>query len=102
VAQQLAGLRSVKIAGGGTATGADAIRSIVTRLGQAVSTARTGTQTQSGLVASADLARRGAHEVSLDEEMVSLMELQRMYEAAAKVISAIDEALDTLINRVGR
>jgi flagellar hook-associated protein 1 FlgK len=102
IAQQLAGLRSVKIAGGGTATAADAIRSVVTRLGQAVSSARTGAQTQSGLVASADLSRRGAHEVSLDEEMVSLMQLQRMYEAAAKVISAIDEALDTLINRVGR
>jgi flagellar hook-associated protein 1 FlgK len=102
VAQQLAGLRSVKIAGGGTATAADAIRSVVTRLGQAVSSARTGSQTQTGMVASADLARRSAHEVSLDEEMVSLMELQRMYEAAAKVISTIDEALDTLINEVGR
>jgi flagellar hook-associated protein 1 FlgK len=41
------------------------------------------------------------HGVSLDEEMVSMLEYQRMYEAAARVMTAIDEALDVLINRTG-
>jgi flagellar hook-associated protein 1 len=39
--------------------------------------------------------------VSVDEEMVSLMEFQRMYEAAARVITTVDQALDTVINRMG-
>ncbi len=39
--------------------------------------------------------------VSLDEESVSLMASQHAYQAAARVLSAIDEALDTLINRTG-
>jgi flagellar hook-associated protein 1 FlgK len=33
--------------------------------------------------------------------MVQLMEAQRMYEAAARVITSVDQALDTLINRMG-
>ncbi|MEW1955620.1 flagellar hook-associated protein FlgK [Terrabacter sp. NPDC080008] len=39
--------------------------------------------------------------VSLDEESVGLMAAQHAYQAAARVLSAIDEALDTLINRTG-
>ena len=38
--------------------------------------------------------------VSLDEEMVDLMRFQRAYQAAARIISVIDEMLDTLINRM--
>jgi flagellar hook-associated protein 1 FlgK len=39
--------------------------------------------------------------VSLDEESVSLMASQHAYQAAARVLTAVDEALDTLINRTG-
>jgi flagellar hook-associated protein 1 FlgK len=38
--------------------------------------------------------------VSLDEEMVNLVQFQNAYAAAAKLISATDELLDTLINMV--
>ena len=40
-------------------------------------------------------------EVSLDEETVNLVQYQQAYQANARVISAIDEMLDTLINRTG-
>jgi flagellar hook-associated protein 1 FlgK len=33
--------------------------------------------------------------------MVHLLTYQRAYEAASRVISAVDEALDVLINRTG-
>jgi flagellar hook-associated protein 1 FlgK len=39
--------------------------------------------------------------VNIDEEMANLLTYQRGYEAAARVLTAIDAALDTLINRTG-
>ena len=39
--------------------------------------------------------------VDLDEENVSLLTYQHAYQGAARVITAIDEMLDTLINRTG-
>ena len=39
--------------------------------------------------------------MSLDEESVNLLAAQHAYQAAARVLSAIDEALDTLINHTG-
>jgi flagellar hook-associated protein 1 FlgK len=40
--------------------------------------------------------------VSLDEENVSLLSYQHAYQGAARVMTAIDEMLDTLINGMGR
>ncbi len=39
--------------------------------------------------------------VSLDEEMTKLIEYQRAYEAAARVVNVVDEMLDKLINGTG-
>ncbi|MPV38446.1 flagellar hook-associated protein FlgK [Georgenia subflava] len=39
--------------------------------------------------------------VNLDEETVNLLASQRAYEAAARVLTTIDQTLDTLINRTG-
>jgi flagellar hook-associated protein 1 FlgK len=39
--------------------------------------------------------------VNLDEEMTNMLQFQRSYQAAARVVSTVDEILDTLINRTG-
>ena len=39
--------------------------------------------------------------VSIDEEVVNLVQFQKAYDANAKVISTITEMLDTIINRLG-
>lgn len=39
--------------------------------------------------------------VDLDEESVNLLMYQRAYEAAARVLTTVDQMLDTLINRTG-
>ena len=39
--------------------------------------------------------------VSLDEEGITMIGAQRAYEAAARVITVVDEMLDQLINRTG-
>jgi len=49
-----------------------------------------------------DAARQAASGVSLDEEMTNMIAYERAYQAAAKVLNAVDSALDTLINGIGR
>lgn len=39
--------------------------------------------------------------MSLDEEMTELLSAQHAYDAAARVMTTVDQALDTLINRTG-
>lgn len=51
--------------------------------------------------ASAQANRASSASVSLDEENLSLLTNQRAYQAAARVMTAVDEALDVLINRTG-
>ncbi|WP_144673258.1 flagellar hook-associated protein FlgK [Arthrobacter sp. U41] len=51
--------------------------------------------------ASARTSRASQSSVSLDEENVSLLTNQHAYQAAARVMTAVDEALDVLINRTG-
>jgi flagellar hook-associated protein 1 FlgK len=45
--------------------------------------------------------RNSLSSVSYDEEGVNLLRFQKSYNAAARVMTTLDEALDTLINRMG-
>lgn len=56
--------------------------------------------TTAASVTAAGLRDSGAS-VSLDEENISLLSNQHAYQAAARVMTAVDEALDVLINRTG-
>lgn len=64
-----------------------------------------GAQQREALASTAEasaLANRASQaSVSLDEENVSLLTNQHAYQAAARVMTAVDEALDVLINRTG-
>jgi flagellar hook-associated protein 1 FlgK len=55
---------------------------------------------QNSIVNQVDAQRAGESGVNLDEEMTNLVQFERGYQAAAKVITTIDEMLDTLINRM--
>jgi flagellar hook-associated protein 1 len=48
-----------------------------------------------------DAAREQLTGVSIDEETVNMVMAQRSYEAAARVMTTVDQILDTLINRTG-
>jgi flagellar hook-associated protein 1 FlgK len=50
---------------------------------------------------SAVTAQRSVAAVDGDEETISLLTHQSAYQAAARVLTAVDEALDVLINRTG-
>lgn len=57
------------------------------------------TANQKVLTDSLDQQRLSITGVSLDEEMTNLVKYQHSYAAAARLITTIDEMLDTLINR---
>ena len=52
-------------------------------------------------VSAAEAAVQTDAGVNLDEEMTNLLQYQRSYQAAARVVPTIDDILDTLINHTG-
>lgn len=79
----------------------DGLRNLVIEVARKVSTTTRAADSGEGIYTSATVARQSAHGVSIDEEMVSLVQHQRALEAASRVMTALDEALDVLINRTG-
>jgi flagellar hook-associated protein 1 FlgK len=75
---------------------------VVAQIGVASSTAQTQSANQTVLVNQLERSRQQVSGVSLDEEATHLIQYQRAYQAAARVISTVDSMLDTLINHTGR
>lgn len=75
---------------------------LVRALGDDAAAAR---RNESVSVALRDLATERRTEVSgvsLDEEMSNMIRFQRAYQASSRAMTAMDETLETLINRTGR
>ena len=89
------------MAAGGAATLDDVMRTLVIDLGSAVATADASARSNDALLSAAKQARLEVHGVSLEEEMVSLLNYQRTFEASARVMTAVDQMLETLINGTG-
>jgi len=51
--------------------------------------------------ATAALVQLSGSSVDIDEETVTMLAFQRAYQGAARVLTTVDEMLDTLINRTG-
>lgn len=72
--------------------------SLVSRVGSAAGTANTQATAQQGLVAQAKSLRQQLSGVSLDEEAIRLVQLQRSYQAASRIVSVVDTLAQTLLN----
>ena len=94
-AQAIAALRD---ASGGTA---EAYAELVGGLGVVVGSARARASAQENVLQRIDESRLSARAVNLDEEMIDMVSAQRGYQASARVITAVDELLDALVNRLG-
>jgi len=76
-------------------------QAIILKVGQSGNEAFNILQNQTKLVQAADAKRQSLSSVSLDEEMSNMMKYKFAYDASSRAFNAIDEIIDTLINRMG-
>lgn len=79
----------------------DGYQRLVNGFGTQVASLGRQTANQTALTGSLDGAWEQQAGVNLDEETVNMMTAQRSYEAAARLMTVLDQVLDTLINRTG-
>lgn len=86
---------------GGVVTIGEAFNSIISGLG--VRTQKSKKMVENGETLANHLTnlRDSVSGVQLDEEMANMIRFQHAYGAAARMMTAVDEALDTIINRLG-
>ncbi|MCA9849675.1 MAG: flagellar hook-associated protein FlgK, partial [Dehalococcoidia bacterium] len=86
---------------GNSQTYEDYFNGMLTRLGVSVRDASGIAAAQGATISHLEQLRASVSGVNLDEEMVSMVQFQKGYEAAAKVISTINQMLDELMSMVG-
>lgn len=77
-------------------------KDIINKLGVQTQEAKRVVTNQTALLSDFENQRLQVSGVSLDEEMVNLIQFQHAYGANAKIISTVDELLDVLINGLKR
>ncbi|NPV06676.1 MAG: flagellar hook-associated protein FlgK [Anaerolineae bacterium] len=87
---------------GGEASVDDYYAAVITELGLATRQAVAMTANAQNVVEHLQRRKDEVSAVDLDEETVNLILYQRAYQAAARVMTAVDEMLDRLINGTGR
>lgn len=85
----------------GTMTMDDYWRSLASTVGVQGQQATRMVENQENLVAELDNKRQSVSGVSLDEELTNMIKYQHAYNAAARFITAIDEQLELVVNRLG-
>ncbi len=97
VALRLAALFDSNVATGGTRTPAEAYADLVGNVGQRRQDAEQMLEVRQAVEDQAYAMRESISGVSLDEEMVALTQYQRSYQAAAQVLSVVNELMDELV-----
>ena len=79
----------------------DTIISIADHLAITANTTKNVSDTRQSLLGSIDTQRKSTSAVSLDEETTNLIIYQQSYNAAARVITTLDDMLNRMINNMG-
>jgi len=101
VASAIADLRNASLLSNNSATMNGFYNSLVGALGVESREAASFASNYELLTHQIDNQRQAVEGVSLDEEMTNMVRYQHAYDAAARVITAMDQALDTVINGMG-
>lgn len=105
-ARAIAGIRNQAIMTGDpvgtrTVTPGEYLRSVSSLIGVQVQMAGQRVDAANLRMAQAEQLRQSVSGVSLDDEMTKMIQYQQAYNAAARMMTTIDEMLDVVINRVG-
>lgn len=92
----IAELQNAETMSTNTATFDDFYTALVGEVGSDVAMAQTNSEHQDVVTLQLSTYREEVSGVNLDEEMVDLIQYQAAYNAAAKLVSAVDEMLETL------
>ncbi len=99
LARDIAGVKDEFLIDGQTI--GDAYGSLVVRMGSHAREAETESEVHQVSQHYLITQRESMAGVSLDEEMINMVKFQQAYNAAARVVSVIDEMIETLVNRTG-
>ena len=103
VASKLYKLKDEKFTIGGEETTIDKFyNGIIQKLGNETQEVIRNEKNQSKVLKEIDNLRLNVSGVSIDEEMVNLIQFQHSYNASAKVISTLDSLLDVVVNGLVR
>ena len=101
VALQLADLRNALVMSNQTSTINQFYQSLIGSLGVEAREAGSFNQNFELVTQQVDNQRQSVEGVSLDEEMANLIKSQHAFDAASRVITVMDDALDTVVNKMG-
>ncbi|MDX9858171.1 MAG: flagellar hook-associated protein FlgK [candidate division Zixibacteria bacterium] len=101
VALRLSELRNSAVMSNSTQSMNDFYSSLIGTLGVETHEASSFTSNYELLAQQIDNSRQSVQGVSLDEELANLVKYQHAYDAAARVITTMDQALDTVIGSMG-
>ncbi len=94
-------LRNSLLMSRGTTTISDFYQSLVGKIGMDTGKSQNLKEDYELLVTQTENSRQSVQGVSLDEEMAQMIKYQHAFDAAARVITTMDEALDVVINGMG-
>lgn len=91
----------VQTIGASTTTLDGFYQQMVAKVGVDTDQANRLAQVQQGVLEAAETRRSATSGVNLDEEMSDMVRFQKSYNAAARMVTTLDEMLDTIISRMG-
>jgi flagellar hook-associated protein 1 FlgK len=97
----IANLQTAMVMNGNTGTINQFYTSQIGDFGLQVQSAQTRADERATVVQSLDTLRDSVSGVNLDEEAANLIKYQRAYQAATRMITALDEMMDKVINGMG-
>jgi flagellar hook-associated protein 1 len=96
-ALSMAGLETALVMNGGTQTFTDYYSSIIGNAGTAAQSASDSNDYQQAVTDQLATYRESITGVSIDEEMTNLLKYQQAYQASAKMVTSVQDILDTLM-----
>lgn len=80
----------------------DFVKSLVSNLGVESQESKRMVNNQGTLITQIENTRQSISGVSMDEEMSNMIKFQQSYNACARMITAVDEMIDVIVNRMGK